>query len=220
MWDFIKKHLSIKLEALDKFYVLLAIYFATYAFSPILSAGKDINFFGYPLMPGSLMLIFNTSIISLIQDNYGKDAAKKMVVGGIIGRLFVWSFTLIVLMLPSLHEVPGYDKIVSSGFRILLAGITARYFGQLLIDIPLFQKVRGATKSFAWAYIAAMLVNIFIERAIFVIIAKAGTGGNLFDRFIAHSIVSIIFVVLLTPVVSFLNHVLFHKNNSIPVNSN
>lgn len=215
MWNAIKNHLLVKLGTLDVFYTLLAIYFATYAFSPVLSAGKDINFFGYPLMPGSLMLIFNTSIISLIQNNYGKEAAKKMVVGGIVGRLFVWVFTLIVLLLPSLHEVQGYNKIVLSGFRILFAGITARYFGQLLIDIPLFQKVKHFTNSFAWSYAAAMLVNVFVERAIFVIIAKAGSEGNLFDRFIAHSIISILFILLLTPLVTFLNSVLFNKPTQI-----
>lgn len=196
---------------LDKFYVLLAIYFATYAFSPVLSGGRDINFFGYPLMPGSLMLIFNTSIISLIQNNYGKESAKQMVVAGVMGRLFVWTFTMVSLMLPTLNQAPGYEKIVLSGFRILLAGITARYVGQILIDIPIFQKLKEASKSFAACYAISMLINVFVERALFVVVAKAGTPGSLWDRFIAHTAISILFILILTPVVSALDRFLFPK---------
>ena len=211
MWKRIKDHFQEKFGNVDKFYVLLAIYFATYAFSPVLSGGRDINFFGYPLMPGSLMLIFNTSIISLIQNNYGKDAAKKMVLGGIAGRLFVWTFTMLSLMLPTLNQVPGYEKVVLSGFRILLAGITARYFGQILIDIPIFQKLKDASKSFAACYAISMLINVFVERAIFIVVAKAGTPGSLFDRFLAHTAISIIFILILTPLVTGLNYLLFNK---------
>lgn len=213
MWKRLKDSFVGMFQSVDKFYLLLAVYFATYAFSPILSGGRDINFFGYPLMPGSLMLIFNTSIISLVQNNYGKDIAKKMVVGGIFGRLFVWIFTLLSLMLPTLNQVPGYEKIVLSGFRILLAGITARYFGQILIDIPIFQKLKESLKSFSFCYAITMFINIIVERTIFIVVAKAGTPGNLFDRFLAHTAVSILFILLLTPVVSWLNRILFKEKN-------
>ena len=65
-------------------------------FAPILSAGRDISFFGLPLMPGSLMVMFNVAILGVLQYNYGKLIAKQLVIGGIItgqpsDDMIIWS---------------------------------------------------------------------------------------------------------------------------------
>ncbi len=197
---------------IDKFYMLVAIFVATYIFAPILSGGRDIAIGGYPVMPGSLMTIINVAILGVIQQNYGGDIAKKMVMGGIVARLVIWTFTLGTLLLPTHAMIPGYDRVVLSGYRILLAGILARYVGIVMIDIPMFQKIKEKYNSFAACILISLLVDTVIGRSIFIFAAKYGTEGSLVDRFIAQSTVSVIFILILTPVVALLNRILFPKS--------
>lgn len=196
---------------LDKFYILVAIFVATYIFSPILSGGRDIALLGYPIMPGSLLTIVNVAILGVIQQNYGKDIASKIVVGGIIARVVIWSFTLLTLLLPTASAIPGYDRVVFSGFRILLAGILARYVGIILIDIPMFQKVKERYNSFSACLVISLITDTIIGRSIFIVAAKYGTDTNLVDRFIAQGTVSVVFILILAPVVAVLNRLLFPK---------
>lgn len=195
----------------DKFYILLGVFFATYVFAPILSAGRDISFFGLPLMPGSLMVMLNVAILGVLQQNYGKDIARKLVMGSIWARLVIWTFTLLTLLLPTAAKVAGYEQVVQSGYRILLAGIAARYFSTILIDIPVFQRIKERYSSFAAALTVSLLIETIVGRAIFVFLAKYGADGHLLERFIAQGIVSIVFIFLLTPLVSLLNYLLFER---------
>lgn len=203
----------------DKFYMLVGIFIATYIFAPMLSAGLDISFFNMPLMPGSLMIMLNVALLGVIQQNYGQEIAKKLVVGGIIARIAIWGLTALTLLLPATSMAVGYKAIVLSGFRILIAGIIARYVTTILIDIPAFQKMKDKYNTFIMSLVTSLLIETIIGRGLFVFLAKYGTQGNLLDRFIAQGTVSIAFIFLLAPLVAGLNYLLFDKPAK-PINTN
>ena len=157
-----KNMLNIK-ESFDKFYALIAIYMAAFIFAPVLSGGRDINFFGFPLMPGSLLTIVHMSLLAVLQQNYGKDTAKNLVLSSLVAKAFIWSFTLTTLLLPTLHADAGYEKMVTSSFRVFIAATIGRFVNAYLIEIPLFEYLRNKYNKFWVSFIITLLIETIMN---------------------------------------------------------
>jgi len=195
----------------DKFHVLVSLYSALFIFAPILSGGRDILLWGFPLMPGTLLNFFSVCVITLVQDNYGPAHAKQMVTGALITKVVLWGIVMLTLLLPEAARTPGYEKVVSSGFRVVLGGVVAKYVGGIVFDIPAFQWMKQRKKGFHFAFLAALTLHNLIDRPIFLMIAKYGTGGKMWDRFLIQTMLGFVFILILTPTVTILNKLLFKK---------
>jgi len=192
----------------DRFTILSGLFFATWIFAPILSGGRDLAVFGLPLMPGTVLNFISVCALALVQVHYGQLQARRLVVAGMVTKAAIWALVLASLALPEASRIPGYDQVVGSGFRVLVAGLVARYVGDMLVDIPLLQRMKDRGLPFWLCGLVTMLAHNLVNRPIFTLIARWGSG-RMGDRLLVQTLAGLILAVLLAPLVAFLNRLVF-----------
>jgi len=83
-----------------------------------------------------------------------------------------------------------------------------------MVDIPIFQSLRGKKVPFIGCLLASLMVETLVARPIFIFVAKYGQG-HLMDRYLSQTALSLLFIFLTTPVVAGMNWLMFPKRESI-----
>jgi uncharacterized PurR-regulated membrane protein YhhQ (DUF165 family) len=137
---------------------IAAFYVAAFIMSPMLSAAKDIVILGMPIAAGHMFSIISLSVMAVMQNNYGKDAAKKLVVSGVIARVLIYFLVLLLFFLPG-SVLHGYERLFKSSGWMLAGTMFSRMFGAFVVDIPLFHKLKNMGTSFWANFIATNMIE-------------------------------------------------------------
>jgi uncharacterized integral membrane protein (TIGR00697 family) len=185
-------------DSFDREATLIGMYAAIFVIAPVLSV-RIVDVFGAKLLVGSILMSFAFGFLDVINNDFGAIRARQVVVGAFIVRLVVWALILLSTLLPTFHESKGYAEVVLRGVRILIAGEISLTFSQLLIDIPVFDRLKKYSTRFSVRYNLSNAISHFFGLIIFILIAFVGTGLPMFKLFWSKVIVGIVISIILTP---------------------
>jgi len=103
-------------------------------------------------------------------------------------------------------------QVSVSGFRVLLGDIVSRYVSVMMVDIPLFHKLKEKTGSFGLCLTTSFLAEALTVKPIFILIAKYGSG-HLMQRYLVQTGVGLALSILMIPIIILANRFLFKRTD-------
>lgn len=183
---------------------IIALNIALFVMVPVLG-NKILDLWGVTVMGGTIAMTFSNGLVDVINNAHGLQVARRVVLAGAIVRALVWLIVLVIVLLPAQSQTPGFDKVASGAFRLLLAGEVSHIVGQYFIDAPIFDWVRRKMKAGFWLrYNVSNFISYTLGNTVFVLLALAGTGkpimsvilGTAVWRFLASAAITPIFALL------------------------
>lgn len=196
--------MPVKDRVFDKLGVLVVIglYAAFYVIAPIQSS-KWVGNTHMHLLTGSLTIALARGLLDVINENYGKDSARKLVLAAMIVRFVAWGWVGLTILMPTFRQAPGYEKIMTQGLRILIAGEAALFIGQYFIDVQIFHWVKKLKWGFWLRYNISNMISASFGATLFMVLAFYGTGKPIWTLIWSSILWKIVVVSwLLTPVFS------------------
>ncbi len=182
----------------DKETTLVGLYISIFVIAPILST-RIVDIYGAKLLVGSILMSFAFGFLDVLNNDYGANRARQVVISAFIVRLIVWCLILLSKFLPTFKEPIGYHEILMRGVRILIAGEISLTFSQLLIDIPIFAKIKEFSSRFSIRYNVSNAISHALGLVVFTLIAFAGTGMPMFNLYWSKVLYGIVISIILTP---------------------
>lgn len=180
--------------------IMAGIYISLFVMAPYLSV-RIVNIGGVKLLVGGIGMILAYGILDVINEVYGANRAKQVVLSAASARLVVYCFIAISYALPTFHQPNGYSSIINQSFRILLAGEIALVATQYFIDVPLFSWIKKRLLYGFWVrYNLSNLVSQSIAAILFITLAFIGTGKPIISLIISQIFLRAILSITLTPV--------------------
>lgn len=142
-------------------------------------AVKLISIGNWIVLPAAVIIyVFTYPITDVIGEVYGKEAARKTVMAGLITQIFAIIFIMIAIHFPpapffTLQQ--EYEAILSGSFRITLASLTAYVVSQHL-DVIVFHRLKqrhGEKKLWLRNNVSTSLSQL-VDTTIFIVIAFEG----------------------------------------------
>jgi uncharacterized integral membrane protein (TIGR00697 family) len=208
----------LKLDARIRLYVFLACGFVTALVVGDIIAVKvtEMTLFGvvFPFTAGLLPFPVTFLITDLLNEFYGKQAAKQVTWFGLAMAVFTITFVTIGIHLPwaamTLEDGWGgvraseFDKVMGGSVRIYVGSLTAYVVAQFT-DISVFNLLKRLTKNKAlWLRATgSTVVAQIIDTIVVNVIAWGGTmrASELVRLMIFSYVVKLVIAVALTPVI-------------------
>lgn len=188
---------------------LLSVYTALYAslfiIAPIAS-NRIVDIYGIKVATGVILMTIALGLLDVINSNYGVSKARTVIISAIITRITVWSVLSICMFLPVFKETTGYEPIVLTSIRILVAGELSTFIGQYFIDVRLFDYLKRKFNSFFIGYNISNIISQTISLALFSVFAFYGTGINIWQLFVGHIIFRYALQFILSPLFTLLTY--------------
>lgn len=134
----------------------------------------------WAILPAAVIVyVFTYPITDIIGEVYGKEAARKTVIGGLITQVFAAVFIFIAIQLPSapfFQLDSEFESILSGSFRITIASLVSYFISQNL-DVFVFHKLKdkhGSQKLWLRNNASTSLSQL-ADTTIFIMIAFYGT---------------------------------------------
>lgn len=168
--------MQIEKKVFDRLGILIAAYTAIFVMVPFLSA-RIIEVFNMKLLVGSIAMIIAHGLLDVINEGYGPEKAKQTVLTAVVIRLFIWCFIALSYMLPTFRQPDGYQVIMLSGFRLLVAGEVTLVLTQYFLDVPVFAWLKRKTSYGFWVrYNLSNILSQSLLTCLFITMAFIGTG--------------------------------------------
>lgn len=220
------------LDRRTQFFVFLTAVFVTSLVVGDITGGKltEAPIFGQIRIISVGMIPFPVTFLltDLLNEFYGKKAARFVTFVGFFMALFTYAVILISSVLPwaGLTQEPGWTGMTSASFqsvflssqRILLASMVAYLFGQFL-DIGVFNLLkRLSSNRFLWLRATgSTLVSQLVDTFVIQLLAWSGTLtlSKLLELVATGYIIKILVAIGLTPLI-YAGHAIVERGLGIP----
>lgn len=143
-------------------------------------AVKLISLGSWAVLPGAAIIyVFTYPITDAITEVYGKSAARKTVMAGLITQLLAVIFIFATVKLPAAsfyeHQA-AFETIFTASFRVTIASLLAFIISQNL-DVTIFHRLkkRHGEKKLWIRNNASTMTSQLVDTTIFITIAFYGT---------------------------------------------
>lgn len=164
---------------------LIGLYCSLAVLAPILS-NRLVEIGHFKIVLGGLFAAFAASLLDVVNNNWGMKTARTTVLASLLTRFIVYALVTAAMFLPVVRETPGYQEMILTGIRLLLAAEISSAISQYFIDIPVFDYMKRKFKFFLFRYNLSNVVSQIIQGVIFV---YAGFWGTDKAHLIPHLIV-------------------------------
>ncbi|VEF48904.1 putative integral inner membrane protein [Bacillus freudenreichii] len=143
-------------------------------------AVKLISFGNWVVLPAAVIIyVFTYPITDTITEVYGKNAARKTVMAGLVTQMLAILFIYITIKLPPApfyENQAEFETIFSAGFRVTLASLLSFLISQNL-DVTVFHRLKKkhGEKKLWIRNNASTMVSQLVDTTIFIAIAFYGT---------------------------------------------
>lgn len=192
-----------------KHYKYFSIITGLFAACLVISNLLDTKFFelGKTAFPAGIILFPIVYVFGdVFTEVYGYAQSRKAIWTGFFSLLIMVVFFEIARRLPAAsfwEHQEAFDMILGKVPRIVIASITAYFVGEftnsfIMAKLKLFQK----GKSMAIRFVASTLAGQFVDTAVFIVIAFAGTlkFGDMVTVFISAWLFKVLWEVLALPI--------------------
>ncbi len=163
---------------------------------------KQITLFGFTVTASDVYAVSCALGLNLLQEYYGKEAAKQAVKTSFTLLLFFVVMAYIHLCyIPSSADFASdaYDTILSTTPRLVIASVTS-FFCVQSFDLHFFSflKERAAKLSLFYRNIISLTSSQFVDTLLFTILGLWGVVHELFDVFLISFIIKLLIGLLLS----------------------
>jgi uncharacterized integral membrane protein (TIGR00697 family) len=165
---------------MKKLYILIImVYSSLVAVSPILGT-KVVNFFGVKFTAGIFTMLAAFSLLDVVNELWGKNDARFLAVFIILIRIVIFVGIIpLVIRLPSYLEPSGYSSLLRMSIRTFLASEVNTLIQNVLIDIPIFHRLKRIKLGFFFRANVSNLISWTFGTVCFVLISFWGAGKAL-----------------------------------------
>jgi uncharacterized integral membrane protein (TIGR00697 family) len=165
---------------MKRLYILIImVYSSLVAISPILGT-KVVNFFSIKFTAGIFTMLAAFSLLDVVNELWGKNDARFLAIYIILIRLVIFLGIIpLVVGLPSYLEPPGYSNLLSMSIRTFLASEVNTLVQNVLIDIPIFHRLKRIKFGFFFRANVSNVVSWSVGTVCFVLISFYGSEKNL-----------------------------------------
>ena len=188
--------------------VVSAPFFSTKA----ISLQYDIKF-----MAGTIVAMLAWQIIDVINELFNKEQAQTAVIYGLVIKAFV--FLIIAPLILSLPTVSNeiYIKIFQTSIRIFFATEFSAAIQNLLVDIPIFDKLKKYKIGFFIRSNLSNIVSWTLASIIFVFVGFYGTPLFSMGLFIGSTLIryplSLLYTIIASIIVKIVRNIGMEKQN-------
>ena len=186
-------------------------YVSLFVLSPVLS-NRIVDLFGFKVIVGSIAVTFAYGILDVINNGWGKDAARQVIVASVFVRMFIIGFVLLTFLLPTSSEEMGYRKIMGLSFRIYAAGEIGTFVSQYFIDVPIFHRLKECGGAFWIRYNLSTILSQGVSIFLMVGIAFVGTDKPVVQIMFGQFVFRMFTAIILTPVFSLMARSVVWRN--------
>lgn len=185
------------------FVLLTAIFTGGLVIASVL-ASKIIHVGAFFVPAGVLAYSITFLCTDIVGEVYGKDAARRVVLGGFIALIVVMLLTQLSLIWPAAPfwtNGEGFNSVLGTTQRIIFASLIAYVISQYT-DVWIFSKLRSATNGrFLWLRNnLSTAISQLIDSVIFIAIAFYGVMP-LFELILGQWVIKLVIAALDTPLV-------------------
>ncbi|MFZ4773130.1 MAG: queuosine precursor transporter [Chlamydiia bacterium] len=164
---------------------------------------KQTILFGLEVTCTDAYAILSLFSMNLVQEYYGKEAAKKLIrINFFLLLTFAIMAKIHLFYFPSLHDEThsSFFTILNNSPRTLIASFAVFFLVQKL-DVHFFSKLRNQffPHSLSISMTASLLISQTIDTILFSIFALWGIAGSLFEVIIMSLIIKYIVIFFMTP---------------------
>jgi queuosine precursor transporter len=165
---------------MKKLYILIImVYSSLVAVSPILGT-KVVNLFGVKFTAGIFTMLAAFSLLDVVNELWGKNDARFLAVFIILIRIVIFVGIIpVVIRLPSYLEPSGYSSLLQMSIRTFLASEVNTLIQNVLIDIPIFHRLKRIKFGFFFRANVSNLISWSFGTVCFVLISFWGSGKAL-----------------------------------------
>ena len=153
-----------------KLTILASLYAALFVIAPVIS-NRIVDIFGAKVLLGSLLLIVALGLLDVINNDFGLQKARDVIVAGLVTRLVVWALVSALFLLPVLSEPVGFRAMVASSLTLLLAGEVSIFVSQYFVDVRVFDYLKTRYRSFIVRYNVSNLISYTLGLLVFLLLA-------------------------------------------------
>ena len=186
--------------------VFVALYAALFVIAPIMS-NRIIEVATFIIPMGGMFAAVAGGLLDVINNNWGLRQARATVLTSLIVRFTLYVLIMIAMtVFPLVRESQGFEDVIMTGVRLLLAAEISSAISQYFIDAPLFDYMKRNFKFFAARYNVSNLISGLIQTVTFVYAGFWGTPkAHLIPMMILGGFVTKIgFQILITPIMALL----------------
>ena len=167
-------------EEMKKLYILIImVYSSLVVVSPILGT-KVVNLFGVKFTAGIFTMLAAFSLLDVVNELWGKNDARFLAVFIILIRIVIFMAIIpVVIRLPSYLEPSGYSSLLRMSIRTFLASEVNTLIQNVLIDIPIFHRLKRIKLGFFFRANVSNLISWSFGTVCFVLISFWGAGKAL-----------------------------------------
>lgn len=182
---------------------LTMVFFTT---SPLMAL-KRIDFLGEEFVAGVPIITLGLMMIDVVNNNYGKSVARRVVLLTVPVRLIAWLVFWSTLWWPTAREPENMDAIAHQAFRLFLGAEAAAVTAQYLFDVPIFAFVKRLFhgKLFFVRYNVSNILSGVVSSFVFITIAF-GTPDDYLDLVRGNFMSRLILGILATPIAVVINY--------------
>jgi len=177
-------------EEMKKLYILIImVYSSLVAVSPILGT-KVVNLFGVKFTAGIFTMLAAFSLLDVVNELWGKNDARFLAVFIILIRSVIFVAIIpVVIKLPSYLEPSGYSSLLQMSIRTFLASEVNTLIQNVLIDIPIFHRLKRIKLGFFFRANVSNLISWSFGTVCFVLISFWGAGKALLPIMLGQTVI-------------------------------
>jgi uncharacterized integral membrane protein (TIGR00697 family) len=186
---------------------LIGLYCSLAVLAPILS-NRLVQIGHFKIVLGGLFAALAASLLDVVNNNWGMKTARETVLAALLTRFIIYGLVTAAMFLPVVKETVGYQEMILTGIRLLLAAEISSAISQYFIDIPVFDYMKRKFKFFLFRYNLSNLISTGIQSVSFVYIGFWGTDkAHLIPHLIVGGLVlKLGFQLVLSPLMALLAH--------------
>jgi uncharacterized integral membrane protein (TIGR00697 family) len=175
---------------MKRLYILLIMVYASFiVISPVLGT-KVISLFGLKFTAGLFTILAAFTLLDVVNELWGPKDARFLAVTIILIRVVLFAVVApLVVLLPSYLEPRGYADVLQTSLRTFLASEVNTLVQNVLINIPVFHRLKRIKFGFYFRANVANLVSWTFGSVFFVLISYAGAGKPLLPVMIGQTLV-------------------------------
>jgi uncharacterized integral membrane protein (TIGR00697 family) len=173
-----------------KTYLLIVmVYSSLVVISPVLGM-KVVDLFGIKFTAGIFTMLAAFSLLDVVNEMWGKNDARFLAIFIILIRVVLFVAVIpAVINLPSYLEPPGYSSLLRTSIRTFLASEVNTLVQNVLIDIPIFHRLKRIKFGFFFRANVSNLISWSVGTACFVLISFWGSGKALLPIILGQTVI-------------------------------
>ena len=167
------------------------------------TAGKPVRVFSLVVPSAVFIYTLTFTLIDLLHEIYGRDGARKVIIGAFLGNALLACYSVLVVKLPPapfFSEGRAYEIVFGQTPRIVFASLTA-YLVSSLLDVEVYHLWRRREKAQRWSrVIVSNGVSTFVDSVVFISIAFLGlmpVSALILGQYVVKMAVSLVTVPLI-----------------------